>query len=151
IPQIAMSAGTLIACSCKEIIMGSHSNIGPVDRQVYGFPAYAVRNEIATAYNEIKGDPNKAQEWYAILSKYTPGFVQLCQWAEENSTELAERFLKENMFNDVPFPEQEAVVSAIVDRLTDLSKNKSHDKHIHIDDCLSMGLRIVRLEDSKNK
>src|SRR5262249_8481706 len=89
--------------------------------------------------------------WYAILSKYTPGFVQLCQWAEENSTELAERFLKENMFNDVPFPEQEAVVSAIVDRLTDLSKNKSHDKHIHIDDCLSMGLRIVRLEDSKNK
>jgi ClpP class serine protease len=49
-----MSAGTLIACSCKEIIMGSHSNIGPVDPQVYGFPAYAVLNEIITAYNEIK-------------------------------------------------------------------------------------------------
>jgi ClpP class serine protease len=42
VPQIAMSAGTLIALSCKEIMMGDYSNIGPVDPQVYGFPAIAV-------------------------------------------------------------------------------------------------------------
>src|SRR5256885_5547461 len=30
IPQIAMSAGTIIACSCKEILMGKQSNIGPI-------------------------------------------------------------------------------------------------------------------------
>lgn len=28
IPQIAMSAGTMIALSCKEIVMGKQSNIG---------------------------------------------------------------------------------------------------------------------------
>jgi ClpP class serine protease len=31
VPQIAMSAGTMIALSCKEILMGKHSNLGPID------------------------------------------------------------------------------------------------------------------------
>lgn len=36
VPQMAMSGGTMIACACKEIIMGKHSNLGPIDPQVYG-------------------------------------------------------------------------------------------------------------------
>lgn len=28
VPQLAMSAGTMIACSCKEIIMGLQSSLG---------------------------------------------------------------------------------------------------------------------------
>ncbi len=31
IPQLAMSGGTMIACACKEIIMGEQSNLGPID------------------------------------------------------------------------------------------------------------------------
>ena len=30
VPQIAMSAGTIIACCCKEIWMGAQSNLGPI-------------------------------------------------------------------------------------------------------------------------
>lgn len=33
IPQIAMSAGTMIACACKSIVMGKQSNLGPIDPQ----------------------------------------------------------------------------------------------------------------------
>jgi ClpP class serine protease len=33
IPQLAMSAGTMIACSCKSIVMGKQSSLGPVDPQ----------------------------------------------------------------------------------------------------------------------
>jgi ClpP class serine protease len=36
VPQLAMSAGTIIACACKEIFMGKHSNLGPVDPQIKG-------------------------------------------------------------------------------------------------------------------
>ena len=39
IPQIAMSAGTMIACACKKILMGKQSNLGPVDPQLNGIPA----------------------------------------------------------------------------------------------------------------
>ena len=36
VPQMAMSAGTMIALSCKEIVMGKQSNIGPIDPQFGG-------------------------------------------------------------------------------------------------------------------
>ena len=29
IPQMAMSGGTIMACACKEIIMGKQSSLGP--------------------------------------------------------------------------------------------------------------------------
>ena len=31
IPQLAMSGGAMIACSCNEMIMGKQSSLGPVD------------------------------------------------------------------------------------------------------------------------
>ncbi len=150
VPQIAMSAGTLIACSCKEIIMGKHSNIGPVDPQIYGFPANAVIEEVRTAYAEIQKDPGKAQLWHSVLSRYTPGFVQQCYWAMDQSRDFAETFLKTNMFSALPDAERDAISSEIARKLTDLSKNKSHDKHIHIDECKDIGLRIVDLETDKS-
>ena len=38
VPQMAMSAGTMLACSCKKIIMGKHSSLGPIDPQYGGIP-----------------------------------------------------------------------------------------------------------------
>ena len=49
IPQIAMSAGTMIALSCKEIIMGKQSNIGPIDPQFGGISCAAVIEEFQKA------------------------------------------------------------------------------------------------------
>jgi ClpP class serine protease len=36
VPQIAMSGGTMIALAWKEILMGKHSNLGPIDPQFSG-------------------------------------------------------------------------------------------------------------------
>jgi ClpP class serine protease len=36
IPQISISAGTMIALACKEIVMGKQSNLGPIDPQIGG-------------------------------------------------------------------------------------------------------------------
>ena len=36
VPQMAMSAGTMIALSCPTIIMGKESNLCPVDPQFHG-------------------------------------------------------------------------------------------------------------------
>lgn len=45
IPQISMSAGTMIAMSCKEIIMGEQSSLGPIDPQMGGIACQAVIDE----------------------------------------------------------------------------------------------------------
>lgn len=34
VPQMAMSAGTMLACASNEIIMGKHSCLGPIDPQL---------------------------------------------------------------------------------------------------------------------
>jgi ClpP class serine protease len=72
VPQIAMSAGTMIACSCRSILMGKHSNLGPIDPQLNGIPAAGVIEEFQTAYNEIRADPQKVAVWGRTSSDSTP-------------------------------------------------------------------------------
>lgn len=56
VPQIAMSAGTMLACACESILMGKHSSIGPVDPQINGIPCVGVVEEVKKAYSEIIKD-----------------------------------------------------------------------------------------------
>lgn len=63
IPQLAMSAGTMIACSCKEIIMGKQSNLGPIDPQTAGIPCQGVIEEFENAIKEVKNDPTTIPIW----------------------------------------------------------------------------------------
>lgn len=45
VPQLAMSAGTMIACACKAIVMGKHSSLGPIDPQIMGLAAHGILEE----------------------------------------------------------------------------------------------------------
>jgi ClpP class serine protease len=80
VPQIAMSAGTIIACACKSLLMGKHSNIGPVDPQMGGIPALGIINELQMAYEQITRDGRYSQIWNPILQNLTPSYVQQCVW-----------------------------------------------------------------------
>ena len=72
IPQLAMSAGTMIACACREIFMGEYSSLGPIDPQFSNIPAYGVVEEFERARQEISQDPSTIPIWQPILAKYSP-------------------------------------------------------------------------------
>ena len=57
VPHLAMSAGTMIACSSKEIVMGKESSLGPIDPQYRGVPAQGVLNEFESAMSDIGLSP----------------------------------------------------------------------------------------------
>jgi ClpP class serine protease len=59
IPHLAMSAGTMIACSCNKIIMGKHSSLGPIDPQLLGLPAHGIIEEFERARREIRRDSSR--------------------------------------------------------------------------------------------
>ncbi len=67
IPQIAMSGGTMMACACCSIMMGTHSNLGPIDPQLRGLPAYGVLEEFRRAIREIKKDSSNIAVWQPIV------------------------------------------------------------------------------------
>ena len=147
VPQLAMSGGTLIACAASDILMGAHSNLGPIDPQLSGVPAYGVIEEFRTAAREISEDASRIHVWQPILSKYHPTFLSQCENAIAHSTEVARYYLATNMLKDDQDREEKA--QRIVAGLTDYSGNASHARHIHIDECKDLGLNIVELESDR--
>lgn len=148
VPQIAMSAGTVIACSCKTIMMAKHSNLGPIDPQVNGWPAYGVLQEFEKACNEVKIDPSKADIWRAIIGQYRPAFLGQCQDAITWSNRFVREQLRDVMFKGDPKATEKAI--KIVRWLASKKLHASHAEHIHADACQKRGLKIEMIEkDSK--
>ncbi len=147
VPQIAMSAGTIIATSCKSIIMGKHSNLGPVDPQMNGIPAQAVKAQFEQARKDIQKDSRTIPIWQPMFSQLGVSFLTECNWAIEATKELVIDSLKRNMLKNDPDIENKA--KSIAKELSDLTKNKSHERHFHADDCASIGLTIEKLEDDQ--
>ena len=93
VPQIAMSGGTMLACISKEIIMGKHSSIGPIDPQIGGVPAYGVIQEFENAKEDIAKNPASIPLWQTIISRYHPTFIGQCYKSIALSAELVEKWL----------------------------------------------------------
>ncbi len=148
VPQIAMSGGTIIATSCKSIVMGKHSNLGPVDPQIGRTPAQAVKAQFEQAYNEIIADPRTVPVWQPIIAQLGVSFLKQCDWAIESANNLVIEALTRNMLKD----DSNATITAkkIAEALSDLGKNKSHERHFHVDYCAGIGLIIENLEDDQN-
>jgi ATP-dependent protease ClpP protease subunit len=146
IPQIAMSAGTMIACSCKEIWMGKHSNLGPIDPQLNGVPTYGVLKEFEQACREIKADPSKIPMWQTIIGQYRPTFLSRCKNAIALSNTFVKQQLADVMFHGQTDAKKKA--ASIVKNLTHYAKNRAHDRHIHFEECRKIGLNVKLIEDA---
>ncbi|MGH7863075.1 MAG: SDH family Clp fold serine proteinase, partial [Candidatus Dormibacteraceae bacterium] len=145
IPQIAMSAGTMLACSCSKILMAKHSNIGPIDPQLRDIPTYGVIEEFKRAYREIRKDQAKIYIWQSILGQYRPTFLSQCENAIKWSNEFVTEQLETVMFESDP--DRKIKARTIVRKLTDYRGNRAHNRHIHAEDCLAMGLNVEPIED----
>jgi ATP-dependent protease ClpP protease subunit len=147
VPQIAMSAGTMIACSCKEILMSRHANLGPIDPQLGNLPAYGVVEEFKRACKEVKKDSTRIPIWQAIIGRYGPTFLSQCENSIAWSKKFVEKQLEQVMFDG----EGDAVGKAkkVVRRLTDYRGNKSHARHIHFDELKDMGLKVSLIEEDQ--
>ena len=144
VPHLAMSAGTMIACSSKEIVMGKESSLGPIDPQYRNVPAEGVIEEFNRAMTEIQEDPQKSLLWKEIISQYRPTFLGECKYAIDLSRNLVTEWLSTCMFKKSK--QKDAKVSKIVEGLASHSSSKLHDKHYDFDDCKKIGLKVIELE-----
>jgi ATP-dependent protease ClpP protease subunit len=145
VPQVAMSAGTMIACSSREIIMGKQSSLGPIDPQIRELPAQGVLNEFKKALEEIKNDADSIQVWRWIISQYHPTFLGQCNQAIEWTKKFVGDQLRDVMFEGDSDADEKA--KRIVEALSDADTHKSHDRHIPIAKCLDIGLKVRALEE----
>lgn len=145
VPQIAMSAGTMVACACKEIVMGKHSSLGPIDPQMGGLAAHGIIEEFDRARQEIRSDPSAIPLWQPIIAKYPPTLIGECQKAIDWAEEMVRFWLETGMFaGDTDASEKAARVVA---EFGDHALTKSHGRHISLQKAREAGLAIVVLED----
>lgn len=145
VPQLAMSAGTMIACSCREVIMGRQSSLGPTDPQLGGVAAGGVVEEFERAVREASENPASISIWSQIIQKYHPTFLGDCQKAVEMSRELVKGWLVSNMLEGDPDPT--ATAAKVVDLLCDHKASAMHNRHFSHVDLEGIGLHVSLMED----
>lgn len=145
VPQIAMSAGTMIACCGKEIVMGKQSSLGPIDPQFQGIPAYNILNEYKEAKEDLERNPQNANYWAIKLQQYPAAFMKTCIDAINLSDELVKAWLSDNMLED----DQEKVKKT-ANFLNSHDSSKSHGRHFNYKICRENGLKITLLEDNQD-
>ncbi len=151
VPQLAMSAATMIACASDEIALGKHSFLGPTDPQMLlptslgarAVPAQAVLEQFDRALEEC-ADPAKLSAWLPMLGQYGPDLLVQCGSALEMSRSLVKTWLESYMFKDHDNRSDRA--ESVSDWLADHGHFKSHSRHISRDEVEKRGLEVVRLE-----
>ena len=153
IPQAAMSAATMLACSADQIVMGKHSSLGPIDPQLvllnqYGAqmqPAQAIIDNFEKAKQISAASPENLGAYLPILNQYYPGLIEQCYRAQELSKELVSKWLQQYMYQKQPDAKETANKTA--NALADHDRFKSHSRHIDKEKAVELGLNVMSLED----
>jgi ATP-dependent protease ClpP protease subunit len=145
VPQLAMSAGTMIACACNEIVMGKQSSLGPIDPQFGPLPAHGVVEEFKRAATEIRQDPARIPLWQPIIAKYHPTLIGECEKAIQWSSDMVREWLIRGMLADTA--DKEKLAEEITQELSNHALTKSHSRHLSAARCKDLGLKVSMLED----
>ena len=153
VPQMAMSAGTMLACVAKTIHMGKQSSIGPIDPQFidpqFGtISAGFIIDEFNKAAKDIDKKPNRVLLWDKIIGKYPPSFLLRCENSIKLAKELVASWLKTGMFAECRDKRKRA--TSIANKLANYRAEKSHSRHIGIAKAKEIGLNITDLEKKDN-
>ncbi len=151
VPLAAMSAATMWALACDQIVLGKHSQLGPTDPQVQlptGLRAAGeLREEFERAVEECRVDPARLSAWLPILQQYPPGLLQACQDFERLGKELVQEWLATYMFSDRDDREHKS--REVAEYFANQQLHKSHGRGIDRDQARELGVRIVNLEDDQ--
>lgn len=148
-----MSAGTMLACSADEIIMGKHSFIGPIDPQfilqtsvgIQAVPAHAILEQFEKAQKEIADNPKLLNSWLPMLSQYGPALLILCKNQIDFGRQLVENWLNSFMFKGKDGND----AKRIAEYLSNHGNFKTHSKHLNINLAKSLGLVVSDIESSQ--
>jgi hypothetical protein len=147
-----MSAGTMLALGCDEIVMGTHSQLGPIDPQftittadgVRQAPAEAILQQFERAKREIDANPRTAGAWLPILSGYGPGLLSRCDIERELGKELVREWLENYMLAGEADAGSRA--QAAVEFFSDYKSRRTHGRPIRRENLRALGLKVVDLE-----
>lgn len=152
VPVAAMSAATMMALAADEIVMGAHSQLGPIDPQLTistpegprSAPGQAILDQFEQAKEECR-DPQNIAAWLPILRGYGPGLLAVCKSQGELAEDFATRSLEAHMFASDPATAHERAEAA-AKWFADFKEFRSHGRRVGRDNARAQGLTVTDLE-----
>lgn len=151
VPVAAMSAATMIALAADEVIMGQHSQLGPIDPQfIIATPegprssaARAILKQFDMAKEQCK-DPANLPAWMPILRSYAPGLLTQCLASQQLAETMVSRWLQNYMFvGQADASDKAARIAAWFGNYDNFN---SHSRGVGYDQALEVGVNVTRLE-----
>jgi hypothetical protein len=105
VPLQAKSAATMLALGCDEIVLGLHSELGPIDPQIlvpvpegqrFG-AAHAILRDFERAQRDAGANLNNLAAWTPILRGYAGGMLDFCTQVIALSQEVVAGWLENYM------------------------------------------------------
>jgi hypothetical protein len=148
VPLAAMSAATMWALGADQIVMGKHSQLGPIDPQVnisnHFVAASALTRQFARISDECAEDPKRLSAWLPTLQQYWPGLLEMCSDQEELARSLVEQWLGAYMLK--MRDDKVDLAKTIAAYFADSSRHKSHGKAIDREEARAQGVTVIDLE-----
>jgi len=165
VPLQAKSAATMVALGCDEIVLGLHSELGPIDPQILVpvpegqrfAPAHAILRDFQRAKSEIAADVGVLPAWTPILRGYAGGLLEFCTQQIALSQDIVATWLERHMLAhddvDVDVDDRAAAASEISKFFgSELSYDRfrTHGRPIRVEALEQLdGLRVSRLEENE--
>lgn len=151
VPLAAMSAATMMSLAADEIVMGAHSQLGPIDPQFTlqtpegprSAPAQAIIDQFGMAKLECQ-DTKNIPAWLPILRGYGPGLLAQCAHQRQLAEDFVASWLTHYMLRGDP--DAEAKSKRIASWFSDFTTFKSHGRRVSRDDARAQNLNVVDLE-----
>jgi len=148
VPDLAKSAGTLMALGADSIVMSDSSELGPIDPQIVledreGVVQITAMPNYLAAFRHWSKEVNSNPEDHAarmMLDKFDPGRVQQFQVAMERAHNLADKLLQKRMFREG------GAYTAVTSQLMDNKKYQSHGQMIGYAEAKGLGLKVTFLQ-----
>lgn len=154
IPQNAMSAATILACACDEIILAKHSALGPIDPQMtipnqdgtlFPIPAQSILDEFEQAKKEVIKNHKVAALWVNRIKSYPHGFFDHCTHVINLSVNLVGSWLDQYMFKNAKVKNGAQIAKWLCDK----KAHKTHGRPITFEKAQSIGLKVNLLENDQ--
>jgi ClpP class serine protease len=148
VPNLAKSAATMLSIGADKIIMGTNSELGPIDPQIAVMlptgqsqyvPAKSITGTLTKIKEEIEKNEKLATMYYPILQQIRPETIKYCEDAIAFSTSFAKRWLKEGSMRG----KSENDIEKTAKELTTGARFNMHGSVInHQDAQASLGLNV---------
>ena len=159
VPHMAMSAATILAFVADEIVMATHSQLGPIDPQfilqtpfgVRMVPGQAITEQFERAKQACLDNPAEYPVWSEMLQQYGPSLLVEVDNASALSAAVVKYWLESYMLSSFPAAERETKSQGLASYLADYSIHLTHSRGVFRGELENFDpdLKIIALESDQ--